>query len=450
MSIHYFYNFCISSLDDTDLSSDILGAVRKSYFNSFDRINDKITVGSEECPLLYVYSIEKGKPMRWTVKDDKGVLLQEVTLSDDGRYYLCFYRDQKLYKRLLFSSLHTLLKAEYTDDDGAVCATIEPRKLQGGLCLLFESKNLSEPVVLSAVPSVDDLRVAEIVEKHFSGEGAVALTNDGVVRFLSDEQLAAYRKLVQSTEEELQNVTEDSFVEGDTPLFDKINARDFNVKRNLSSSLDISLAAVFGAPEEPVEEQNDEPVTEPVSEPVEDVPHELLEQIAEEAHEASEERESNISEPDKLIMADGAVYSYYGELDENGNRSGYGRTMTDLGKTAYEGYYLNDKRSGKGSYFYKDGTLCYSGDWSQNARHGIGIGVSARDGAMHIGRFKNNKPEGNGVRMTADGNILFVCKELGDGKTVLMHYLPDETVLITKYDEAGAKVSEKTVSLLDF
>ena len=450
MSIHYFYNFCIASLDSTDFKGDILGAVRKSYFDSFERIRDKITVGSEDQPFLYDYSIEKGKPMRWTVKDEKGDLLQEVTPAADGKYYLCFYRDQKLYKRLLFSKLHTLLKAEYTDDDGAVCASIEPRKLQGGLCLLYESNSLPEPVVLSAAPAIDNELVSEKVNQHFSDDGALAFTNEGIVRFLSDQQLAAYRELVQRTEQELQDETEESFVGDEAPLFEKINAKDFNVKRNLSSSLDISRAAVFGVQEEQPEE-TEEIAAEPTVQPVDEQAAESSVEPAEEpVPDTEEQQEEKVAEPDKLIMADGAVYSYYGELDANGNRSGSGRTVTDLGRTAYEGSYLNDKRSGKGAYYYKDGSLCYYGDWSQNARHGVGVGVSPRDGSMHMGRWKNNKPEGNGVRMTAEGNILFVCKELEDGKTVLMHYLPDETVLITKYDEKGAKISEKTVSLLDF
>ena len=148
-------------------------------------------------------------------------------------------------------------------------------------------------------------------------------------------------------------------------------------------------------------------------------------------------------------MADGAMYSYYGELDSNGNRSGYGRTVTDEGRTAYEGCYLNDKRSGKGTYYYKDGSLLYTGDWAENARHGIGVGVSSRDGSIHVGKWSMNKPVGNGVRLTSDGDIRFVCKELSDGSTVLMNYMPDDTAVISKYDKNGKKLSEKTISLAD-
>ena len=267
------------------------------------------------------------------------------------------------------------------------------------------------------------------------------------------------------------------------PLYEKINAKDFNIKRNLSSSLDISDAKPFGTQsaqeqsvtladaedetqfttpvitadeitERAVEadsiEAEDIPQTQSTEADIqtEDVPPTQEEPVPEADEDTTEEPGQTIK-PDKLIKADGAVYSYFGELDDHDNRDGCGRTVTELGRTAYEGNYHNDKRSGKGSYFYKDGTLCYSGDWDENVRHGIGVGVSSRDGSIHVGKWKNNKPDGNGVRLDADGDIRFVCKELSDGTTVLMNYMPDDTVVISKYDESGMKTGESTVSLKD-
>ena len=448
MSIKYFYNFCLTGQDDIDLEGDILSAVRKSYFSEFHKIRDKITYDSEGDSLSYEYCIEKDKPLKWLVKTQNGEIRQEVLTSDNGRYYLCFYRDQRLFKRMLFSKLHTLLKVEYIDEIGVVDASLEPRKVQGGLCLLYTGRALQEPVVLYEMPDVSDERVAMRLYESYRDYTAAASTDGGIVWFLTDEQTAHFKETVALYEEELIDV-EESFVGDETPLFDKINPKDFNIKRNLSSALDISDAKVFGAEaveEEPVEDDEVLPLEEEtVTENADDsLP------VEPEVDEEPEEVEEDGAKPDKLIMADGVVYSYYGELDENDNRNGYGRTVTDLGKTAYEGMYLHDKRSGKGAYFYKDGTLCYSGDWSENVRHGVGVGISAKDGSMHIGRWKNNKPEGNGVRLSAEGDIRFVCKELEDGDTVLMHYMPDDTVLISKYDKNGKKIAEKTVSLLDF
>lgn len=442
MGITYFYNFCICAYDDLNLGGDILSAVRRSYFDGFDRIRDRITVSSDEQSLSYDYLIEKDKPMRWTVKSADGAVVEETLPAGDGRYYLCFYRDGALYKRLLFSKLHTLLKVEYVDKDGVVAASLEPRKVQGEVRLLYTDNALSEPLILSPAPEITDARAAALVNARFDDISARAATNEDVVAYLSDEQLARFRAVLEEAQDELSREVEESFIGDEAPLLDKINPKDFNVKRNLSSALDISQAQEFGS--EPSAEESPAAISaQPEIEAVSATETEPVEEIAESPEPAA-------VQPDKLIMADGAVYCYYGELDENGNRSGYGRTLTDLGKVAYEGMYLNDKRSGKGAYFYKDGTLCYSGDWSENVRHGVGVGVSARDGSMHIGRWSNNKPEGNGVRLSREGDIKFVCKELEGGGTVLMNYLPDDTVLISKYDKDGRKIAEKTVSLIDF
>ena len=479
MGIQYFYNFCIKDIDDTDLSCDILSAVRRSYFSDFEKIRDKITYDSEGESLQYDYSIERGKPFHWTVKQKDGTTVQEVLPSDGGRYYLCFYRDAKLFKRLLFSKLHTLLKAEYMDENGAVYRSIEPRKIQSGLCLLYKD-NTSEPMPLYVAPEVFEKPVAERLAARFTDYTAVASTNDGIVWFLSDKQLEHYREFADRERQDIARTIDQRYVRGSAPLYEKINVKDFNIKRNLSASLDIADAKPFGAriparAEHLADDAQSVTLAQAGDETHFTTPlisaNEITEQAVEadsaevdvqteldpqtnpepvlEAAEGTAEESVQMIKPDKLIKADGAVYSYFGELDDHDNRDGYGRTVTELGRTAYEGNYHNDKRFGKGSYFYKDGTLCYSGDWDENVRHGVGVGISARDGSMHVGNWVNNKPVGNGARVAADGSIKFVCKELSDGSIALMNYLDNDTIVISKYDKNGAKISDKIVSLTD-
>lgn len=455
MGIQYFYNFCVKEIDDIDLKSDILSAVRKSYFSTFERIRDRITYDSEGSSMLYDYCIERNKPLRWSVRQLDGTVMEEVLPSDNGRYYLCYYRDGRLFKRLLFSKLHTLLKAEYMDDNGAVSCSIEPRRIQSGLCLLYTDSRIEKSLVLSAMPPVLEKPVLEKLNAEFTDYTAVASTNEGIVWFLSDNQIAHFRQFVDDAQRNISQQIDQSYVDDGAPLFEKINAKDFNIKRNLSASLDIAKAKPFG--EAVIDKQpamtggvadEESAAAENISES-EAVQPDIAEISEREDRSAVETEAKSAPVPDKQIMADGVMYSYFGELDANGNRSGYGRTLTDLGRIAYEGWYINDKRCGTGAYFYKDGTLCYSGDWSENVRHGVGVGVSAHDGSMHIGKWVNNKPEGNGVRVSADGGIKFVCKELSDGCTALMNYLDDDTVLISKYDKNGTKISEKQISLTD-
>ena len=142
MSIQYFYNFCLKDIDKTDLEGDLLTGIRKSFFQNRGRIKDKLTSKSESEPLFYDFIIENEKPMKWTVKDASGATKQEVMLSDSGKYYIYFYEGKALYKRLLFSRNHTLLKAEYFDMvSGEARYILEPRKAQNGRSILWISQH---------------------------------------------------------------------------------------------------------------------------------------------------------------------------------------------------------------------------------------------------------------------------------------------------------------------
>ena len=457
----FFYNFCLKD-DGAALDSDILSGVRKGYFNSFQKISDRITVNSDGDSLSYDYSIEKGKPMSWEVRSRDKKLLQDVTTAEDGKYYLCYYRDEKLCKRILFSRLHTLLKVEYYDlPTGLKTISLEPRKAKGGLCILYESAADPQPIVLYSASLSSDERIRSAVEKGFDDYTVIASTDDGDLWFLTDRQEKALKAFTQEIADELRSEGEQSFIGSDAPLFDKIKANDFNTKRNLATALDITGAAEFSFTREDktAETDGEDAESTAVAEAAAAAISAALvgadagaadDAVTVADDEPSADETNAVIKPDKYIVADSAIYSYYGELDVNGNRSGFGRTVTESGRTAYEGHYLNDKRSGIGSYYYKDGSLCYTGDWIENARHGIGVGVSSQDGSIHVGRWALNKPEGSGVRLTSDGDVKFVCKELSDGTTVLMNYLPNDIVTIAKYDDKGKKLGEMSMSLRNF
>lgn len=489
----FFYNICVKG-DDAALDGDILSGVRKGYFASFQRIRDKITINSDTASVSYEYTIEKGKPMSWLVRSEDKTVLQDTAGAQDGRYYICFYRDGSLYKRILFSRHHTLLKAEYYGTPAAQpIITLEPRKAPGGLCILYRAGADAQPVILYPMDIPSDGRVRDRVEKDFDNYTVSASTDDGVLRFLSDAQAKTLRVFEEFAAKKLDAEQEESFIGDEAPLFDKINVKDFNVKRNLAKSLDITGADSFTyvrEDDEAVETQadavaqaaesaeadetdalaaiaaaaineavgDDAPETELTADEASDAESAEDAEDAEDGVQAHEESAAepeadmippSAAQPDKLIMADGARYSYFGELDANGNRSGFGRTVTEEGRTAYEGHYLNDKRSGVGSYYYKNGSLCYTGEWSENVRHGIGVGVSSHDGSIHVGRWALNKPEGSGVRLSADGEIRFVCRQLGDGSTVLTNYQPDGSITLAKYDENGKKIAEKSIKAED-
>lgn len=155
------------------------------------------------------------------------------------------------------------------------------------------------------------------------------------------------------------------------------------------------------------------------------------------------------TEPDRFVESASAKYLYFGELNDNGERSGFGRTATQDGRTAYEGYYSDNKRNGVGAYYYKDSSLCYYGNWKDNKRDGFGIGISSFDKSVHVGKFCDNKPVGDGVRVNNDGDIKFIKKHLSNGYVVEISFDGDK-IIVSKFNENGELLSENTSNLMYF
>lgn len=307
---------------------------------------------------------------------------------------------------------------------------------------------IEEPVEEIVTPE-SDLEIVEedLCENIFSDEEYesivstfVEYTKDGLV---SDEALEITEaELNDSVElpEIDESVSETESVEASVEVLEEITDDTLNVQEEIVPQEAPDVIAPL--------------VDQELSEAVDDI-------IVEDSV-VDEENEfyNNISKDDKYIIGEeivptriienaSAKYMYYGDVDSEGNRTGFGRTTTDDGRTAYEGQYSMNKRNGVGAYYYKDGELCYFGNWKDNKRDGFGIGVSSFDKSVHIGSFKDNKPEGDGARVDNRGNVRFVKKTLSNGMTVLLEFDEDK-IVITKYNEDGEVISENSSNLRYF
>ncbi len=495
--ISYFYNIILKT-DDCDLYSDVLTGIRKDYYLSHEKQKGKITQNSSGDTLFYEFSIEKDRSLKWQISDSENIVSDTKHL-DDCCSCINYYNENGLYKAITFSKFHTLLKVEYFNlaKANTPYCTIEPRKSGNDLCLLLTSGSaVVKPSVLYAMPDVDDDYVQDKVDLEFVDYTAVASTNEGVVKFLSESQLELFEQFVdRATAMKLTDTAPESFIdEEDAVLATKLNPKDFNVKRNLSEIIDISQAQefsydnieeellsdmnleLFDESDDTFDETEDDKIDSLVEEiePIsleedddfdatlvveEDIPvaYDDVEFVKiEEAEEVEETEESDecfekvsLDEPTSVIESGSSKYLYYGELDENGKRTGFGRTATEDGRTAYEGEYLQSKREGLGAYYYKDSQLCYYGEWKNNKRNGFGVGVSSVDRSIHIGRFFDNKPDSEGVRIKNGGEIEFIKKSLSNGMTVELKFDNDK-IIVSKYNENGELISENTSNLMYF
>ncbi|MCH5201758.1 MAG: hypothetical protein J1F17_00995 [Oscillospiraceae bacterium] len=151
----------------------------------------------------------------------------------------------------------------------------------------------------------------------------------------------------------------------------------------------------------------------------------------------------NVRIADLIINSGGERYLYFGELNDNLLRDGYGRTEMSNGKTAYEGNYKDNKRSGFGSFYYRDGGLCYCGEWKDNKREGFGIGIRSSDNSFHTGGWSDNKPQGIGARFDKYGNLSYVSNyENGKEKGLSVQFNSDGSVTVFKWQNDEKKIIE--------
>lgn len=176
----------------------------------------------------------------------------------------------------------------------------------------------------------------------------------------------------------------------------------------------------------------------------------VVDEIIEEPKTAPAKDFLNEFPSDITIESRGEVYSYYGTVDENGKRSGRGRTLMSDGNIAYEGQYKDDKRQGEGSFYFKDGTLCYWGNWDNNVRLGFGVGVSSVDKAIHAGNWVDNKVSGVGARFDSDGNLMFLSTNCEDKKKgITISDLTETSFTVRVWSEKDEAFIQREININD-
>ncbi len=166
--------------------------------------------------------------------------------------------------------------------------------------------------------------------------------------------------------------------------------------------------------------------------------------VSEDEETPAESATEDNKEADLIINSGGERYLYFGQLNANLEREGYGRTEMSNGRTAYEGNYKSNKRDGFGSFYYKDGGLCYVGEWKENRREGFGVGIRSSDGSYHAGNWSDNKPEGIGVRFDKYGK--FSCAtNYKDGREdgLCVQFNDDGSISVFKWVNDSKKIIQR-------
>ena len=502
------YSVLATEFELPDFKNDALAGVRANYFKAKCAPQaEKTDIMIDGRPHSLSYSMQRGTPLSWKITCGTRTI-QTVKRASDGSYAVLSYGNNGvIYKRQFFDAAHRWLRTEYYSKEleNQIAAVIYPQRTDGLIVLrmqrflqtgieshdLFPSADSSKKHGAALIyadagmlwydtsfkPRQSVQRPAEepkqegfrFVRESFTSPNASDLLRLREAAYLGDGDsepeaeepapVQAEQQRPYSAYEQIQNILYEAH---------KTNKNIFGELASRSSFL-LDEEEPFGDEEAPVEKlipkeaeplrDNSDKESNTESEPVKDNSSVELnkESAAVPAHDNSN-KELSIEPVDELIQNNpeeapdvkvptrNGDYAYYGALDENGQRTGRGRTVTPDGLTSYDGGYLADKRDGFGVCYYKEGSPNYVGDWKEGNRSGRGVGFRQSDGTMHAGRWQGNKPDGFGARFDRDGNFLDVCTYVDgkrNGKSVAFDANGNIVVTLWRNGEA---ISEKIIS----
>lgn len=418
-----YFGLTFDKYDVLDFTDDFLAGVRANFFNSEreTQVNRSVQYLNND-EFSFVYNMSDGAPISWKVHKN-GEIHQNAEVVNSECYRVNTYGDDgRIYKRHYFDNHHIWLKSEYLDDN-----------LKNIEYVLYPSVIDEKDVIVKIHNSSDSIVQSYLYPKGVMPEdndySALAFTDNGFLFFNSVPNDKFISKTV---------IHDDSVQNLGGFAFDTV---DFNLNRNLNTTFDITSV-------EYLTDENGKPF-HTVSNEAFNIP-----EPEKKLEEKPEPRHSE-SEPDSLLKVGDDIYSYYGSLDEENRRNGYGRTVTNEGSTAYEGYYKNDKRNGFGTFYYKNRKVNFIGNWVDNYRNGFGVGFRSSDGTSHIGKWNKNNPDGVGARFDGEGNFIFLGvyengKKQGkgftldeDGSFILSIFKDDEVVASYKVDDLLDNLNQK-------
>lgn len=474
------YSAVLSDFEKPDFKNDALAGVRANYFNSNHcEQRDRTSIMLDDRVYSLSYRMRQGEPLSWKVSYSN-MPCQSVRLLNRAYCVLCYGESGTVVKRIYFDEQHIWQRTEYYDRrlSDLMLGCIAPHMVDGVLTiryLKYDRGGAAETHILYPSTDMPRKRCAGLIytnsgmiwydESFRKGETDRVsdsssddgfnfkpenFTNTGEAKadlrnapYLSADDIPGGSAIAQETGDEREYSAYEK-IEHILYEASKTNKNIFGEVVSFAGSGDEETAGETDI--ESVENSNAEESTENISKNTEEITEDAKEEEASssESNEVQPEFEQTENpEPDREINTTGGVYRYYGDIDENGNRTGRGRIVSPDGITVYDGGYSDDKREGFGVCYYKDGTPNYAGAWSDSARNGSGVGFRHSDGTLHVGKWDNNVPVGIGARFDRDGSFLDICGYLDGSRHGKSLSFDNEGRVVLRIYDNGELISER-------
>jgi antitoxin component YwqK of YwqJK toxin-antitoxin module len=482
-----FYSVCVSDFEKLDFKNDALAGVRANYFNSNHRPQaDDTDILLDDVSYKLSYKMSKNQPLSWKVTKNLRPY-QSVKRETGGIYCVRYYTENAtVYKKQFFDSSHLWIRTEYFDKsiEGERLCTVSPKKIDDVIVIekitfsnnrkvgsetLFPSDKNSDGNSAALVYSnngmiwYDSSFVPKYSVKEESKENTVSELKPSRFELEADKFLPDYSPENPIDLSSLEYL-EDTFKEPQPQItaydrIEKILEEAHKTNKNLFGQIIENTCVEIADEETELLDDSEELTEENMAESKAESKAEISEktQQASDTEEHTEESETTQEVGEDIVKAeeekksDAVVsttsgnYKYFGAVDENGLRTGRGRTVSPSGITAYDGEYAQGKRDGFGVFYYKNGDINYVGEWAQNRRSGAGVGYRTSDGTMHIGKWDSNTPCGYGARFNKDGTFIDVADYANGVKNGKCISLDENGNFYISIWENGKKISEHII-----
>ena len=478
-----FYSVCVSDFEKLDFKNDALAGVRANYFNSNHRPQaDDTDILLDDVSYKLSYKMSKNQPLSWKVTKNLRPY-QSVKRETGGIYCVRYYTENAtVYKKQFFDSSHLWIRTEYFDKsiEGERLCTVSPKKIDDVIVIekitfsnnrkvgsetLFPSDKNSDGNSAALVYSnngmiwYDSSFVPKYSVKEESKENTVSEPKPSRFELEADKFLPDYSPENPIDLSSLEYL-EDTFKEPQPQItaydrIEKILEEAHKTNKNLFGQIIENTCVEIADEETELLDDSEELTEENMAESKAEISEktqqasdteehteesETTQEVKEDIVKAEEEKKS-----DAVVSTTSGNYKYFGAVDENGLRTGRGRTVSPSGITAYDGEYAQGKHDGFGVFYYKNGDINYVGEWAQNRRSGAGVGYRTSDGTMHIGKWDSNTPCGYGARFNKDGTFLDVADYTNGKKNGKCISLDENGNFYISIWENGKKISEHII-----
>lgn len=478
-----FYSVCVSDFEKLDFKNDALAGVRANYFNSNHRPQaDDTDILLDDVSYKLSYKMSKNQPLSWKVTKNLRPY-QSVKRETGGIYCVRYYTENAtVYKKQFFDSSHLWIRTEYFDKsiEGERLCTVSPKKIDDVIVIekitfsnnrkvgsetLFPSDKNSDGNSAALVYSnngmiwYDSSFVPKYSVKEESKENTVSEPKPSRFELEADKFLPDYSPENPIDLSSLEYL-EDTFKEPQPQItaydrIEKILEEAHKTNKNLFGQIIENTCVEIADEETELLDYSEELTEENMAESKAEISEKTqqasdTEEHTEESETTQEVREDIVKaeeekKSDAVVSTTSGNYKYFGAVDENGLRTGRGRTVSPSGITAYDGEYAQGKRDGFGVFYYKNGDINYVGEWAQNRRSGAGVGYRTSDGTMHIGKWDSNTPCGYGARFNKDGTFIDVADYANGVKNGKCISLDENGNFYISIWENGKKISEHII-----